>query len=44
MKLVCGDSYVVILAFDVLSALQILPFIIMAPQKNPLMPRATIWI
>ena len=43
MKLVYGDSYVVMLAFGVLGALLILPFIIMAPQKNPLMPRGTIW-
>ena len=39
MKLVYGDSYVVMLAFGVLGALLILPFIIMASQKNPMMPR-----
>lgn len=43
MKTIYGDSYVVMLAFGVLGALLILPFIIMAPQKNPLMPRVTVY-
>ena len=42
LKEVFGDGYMIIAGLGVVQGLLYLPFLILAPQKNPLMPKAAI--
>ena len=41
-KQLYGDAYGIMLVVSIIQGLLILPFIILAPKKSPLMPKATI--